>query len=114
MKFWKIASLAGLLCLSSSVCSFAGDFSLTVTDGSVSKDLAAQGWTEVSTGLWERLAVDGKKETYVSGAAGLENVLPSLRDQESKLMEDFLANPTDEHAESGGDSQIPALSSSNS
>lgn len=96
MKSWKIASLAALLCLSASVSGFAGDLQLTVTDGSAAKDLVAQGWTEISSGLWERLSVDGKKETYVSGAAGLEAVLPSLRDQESKLMENFLANPTAE------------------
>lgn len=93
MKASQIALLAGLAMLMLAGASLA-QMQLTITDGRESENLAAQGWTQVEEGLWERVALDGRKEKFVSGAAGMEKVLPSLREQLGSLMEAYLAQPT--------------------
>lgn len=67
---------------------------LTISDGHEEESLIAQGWTQAEEGVWRRTAPDGRKETFVSGAAGLAKVLPALREQQARLMEAFLAHPT--------------------
>ncbi len=93
MKASKIFLLAGLAMLMLAGASLA-QMQLTVTDGRETEDLAAQGWTQVEEGLWERIALDGRKEKFVSGVAGLEKVLPSLREQLASLMDTYLTHPT--------------------
>jgi hypothetical protein len=93
MKAAKITLLAGLAMLMLVGASLA-QMELTITDGREGEDLAAQGWTQVEEGLWERTALDGRKEKFVSGIAGLEKVLPSLREQLGSLMDAYLNHPT--------------------
>lgn len=67
---------------------------LTITTGQEAASLKAQGWAAVSEGLWERTTLDGRKETFVSGAAGLENILPALRQQVEDAQQVFADNPS--------------------
>jgi hypothetical protein len=67
---------------------------LTITDGREAASLEAGGWVVVSEGLWQRSTLDGRKETFVSGAAGLQSVLPVLREQQRDLQEAFAADPS--------------------
>lgn len=68
---------------------------LTITAGNEAASLKAQGWAAVADGLWQRTTLDGRKETFVSSAAGLENVLPALRQQQSDLADVFLQDPSE-------------------
>lgn len=94
MKTLRITALVALVLMGLAGVSGAQTTRLTLTDGHEAADLAAQGWTEVAEGLWQRGSMDGRKETFVTSAAGLEKVLPVLREQEARLMETFLAKPT--------------------
>ena len=68
---------------------------LTITDGREVEDLMAQGWKQIEEGLWQRKSPEGRTETFVTGAEGLEKALPILRQQEMRLMEAFLAKPNE-------------------
>jgi hypothetical protein len=90
-RFFAVAVIA---LLASSGAS-AEQTRLTIADGQESAGLAAQGWLQVDEGIWQRTAAKGGKETYVSGAAGLAKVLPSLRDEQRRLQEAFWTDPSE-------------------
>ncbi|HEX6898753.1 MAG TPA: hypothetical protein VF789_03525 [Thermoanaerobaculia bacterium] len=94
MKIQKLAVVAAVVLIGLAGVSSA-QTRLTVTDGREAEDLKAQGWKQVEKGLWQRTSPDGRKETFVSGTEGLEKALPLLRQQEARLMEAFLAKPTE-------------------
>lgn len=94
MRISRVATIAALTLLGLAGASGA-QTQLTITDGHEREDLTAQGWTQVAEGLWQRTSLDGRRqETFVSGAAGLEKVLPSLREQLQGRMDTYLNHPT--------------------
>jgi hypothetical protein len=91
MTLLMVAALLGLAAMSEAQ---DAQTRLTITDGQEAASLKAQGWAAVSEGLWERTTLDGRKETFVSGAAGLENILPALRQQVEDAQQVFAHNPS--------------------
>lgn len=89
----RITLLAAAALLSLAAAS-AAQTRLTITTGREAASLKAGGWEAVSEGLWQRTTLDGRKETFVSGAAGLESVLPALRQQAEDARQAFADAPS--------------------